>query len=110
MLRKRTAAHRSRFGERMRSSLEQAQLSAAPEVVSRRLDDEVVLVNLSSNKIFSLNRTGARYWELLEEGKGRAEISRQLTQEFGVAPERVEQDMTELETDLLAAGLLERTA
>ena len=89
------------------SSQEPAQLSAAADVVSRRLDDEVVLVNLSSNRIFSLNRTGARYWELLGEGKARSEIQNQLAAEFGVEPQQVEQEMTELEANLVAEGLLE---
>lgn len=108
MLRKRTAAQRSRYGERMRSSSQEpAELSAAADVVSRRLDDEVVLVNLRSNRIFSLNRTGARYWELLVEGKGREDIRSQLADEFSVEPQQVEAEMTQLEADLVAEGLLE---
>ena len=35
-----------------------------PDVVSRRLGDTVVLVNLADNAIYELNRTGARTMEL----------------------------------------------
>jgi len=32
------------------------------DVVARRLEDEIVLVHLQKNRIYSLNRTGARFW------------------------------------------------
>jgi hypothetical protein len=32
------------------------------DVVARRLKDEIVLVHLRTNRIYSLNRTGARFW------------------------------------------------
>ena len=45
-----------------------------PDVVSRRLGDDTVLVHLKTNRIFALNPTGARFWELLLEGMNRGEI------------------------------------
>jgi hypothetical protein len=38
---------------------------AHPNVVARRLDDATVLVHLDTSRIFTLNPTGARIWELL---------------------------------------------
>jgi coenzyme PQQ synthesis protein D (PqqD) len=83
-----------------------AELSAAADVVSRRLEDEVVLVNLRSNRIFSLNRTGARYWELLLAGNRRAEIKTQLAGEFGVEPDDVAREIEKLEQELVSEGLV----
>ena len=51
----------------------------SPDVVARRVDDEVVLVNLQTNRIFALNSTGARFWELLEGGADRVEIEETLS-------------------------------
>lgn len=44
------------------------ELEPDPEVVSRRLGDELVLVHLGTNRIFRLNHTAARLWELIGEG------------------------------------------
>jgi PqqD family protein of HPr-rel-A system len=56
-----------------------------PDVVSRRLGDEVVLVHLGSNRIFRLNRTAARLWELIGEGVTTATaLFEALSSEFDV--------------------------
>src|SRR5829696_3032146 len=39
-----------------------------PDVSWRRLGDEVVIVHLKTNQIYRLNRTAARFWELVAEG------------------------------------------
>ncbi len=39
----------------------------SPDVVSRRLGDSAVLIRLSTNRIFELNATGARLWDLLQQ-------------------------------------------
>lgn len=81
-------------------------LRPAPDVVSRRLDDEVVLVNLQTNKIYSLNPTGARFWELLAEGNDRAAIEGRLLNEFEVTPERLSAEVDALLAALSQAGLI----
>jgi len=40
-------------------------LKPAPEVLARRLPGGAVLVHMRTNRIFELNETGARIWELL---------------------------------------------
>ena len=82
------------------------ELRPAPDVVSRRLDDEVVLVNLQTNRIYSLNSTGARFWELLAEGHDRAAIESRLLGEFEVAPERLSAEVDALLAALSQAGLI----
>ena len=56
------------------------------DVVSRRLDDIVVLIHLKSNRIFELNTTGARLWELISAGTSAGEIRELMLNEFDVAP------------------------
>jgi hypothetical protein len=70
--------------------------SPDPDVVSRRLGDEVVLVDLRTNRIFALSPTGARFWELLSEGKSRPEIEEQLLREYEVARETVSAEIDSL--------------
>lgn len=55
-----------------------------PDTLAQRLGDEVVLINLKTDRIFVLNRTGARLWELLAARHTRAEIRQRLLEEFAV--------------------------
>jgi len=58
-----------------------------PDVLTRRVGDELVLVHMGRNEIFSLNATGARLWELLAEGLSRDEARARLQAEFDVDDE-----------------------
>ena len=79
----------------------------SPDVVSRRLGDEVVLVHLRTNRIFALSPTGARFWELLSEGKSRPEIEAQLLSEYDVSAEAVSAEIDALVQALEAERLVE---
>ena len=63
------------------------------EVVGQRLGDELVLVHLRTNQIFILNRTGARFWELLESGADLQSIEEILLQEFEVDPAELKREL-----------------
>ena len=78
----------------------------APEVVSRRLGESVVLVNLADDAVYELNRTGARTIELIESGSTFGQIVEQLVAEFSAEPVAVETDVIRLVGELVAAGLL----
>jgi hypothetical protein len=84
----------------------QALPAPSPDVVSRRLGDEVVLVHLRTNRIFSLSPTGARFWELLSDGRTRAETERQLAEEYDVSRKEVSAEIDSLVTLLEAEGLV----
>jgi hypothetical protein len=81
-------------------------LKLNPDVEFRRLGERMVLVHLSSNQVFELNSTGARVWELLEEGVGKEQLLKTLTDEFEVGPEQLRQDVDDLIRDLKSAGLI----
>lgn len=70
------------------------------DVAARRVDDRVVLVNLQTNHIYSLNSTGSRLWELLESARTRDELVAELREEF-----EVDEADAEGETDRLLAEL-----
>lgn len=59
---------------------------ANPDVVARRLGDGAVLVHLPTNRIFEMNDSGMRIWELVGAGLDDAGIARMLTEEFDVSP------------------------
>ena len=57
------------------------------DVLWQRLDDEVIVMQLQTDHIYSLNHTGARFWELLVAGKDLPSIQLELENEFGVTAE-----------------------
>jgi Coenzyme PQQ synthesis protein D (PqqD) len=77
-----------------------------PQVVARRVGDEMVVIQLDRNNIHALNRTGARFWELLVEGRSRSEACEQMLKEFDVPGSQLETEIDELLDLLLGEGLL----
>ena len=59
------------------------------DVVFQRVGDDLVLVQLKTNEIYALNETGARFWDLLVEGKSRSEVEAAMLREFDVPPEQL---------------------
>ena len=88
------------------SSGSDALPAPSPDVVSRRLGDEVVLVHLKTNRIFSLSPTGARFWELLSDGRSRTEIEAALLREYDVTPQQVTVEVDSLVRALGAERLV----
>ena len=79
----------------------------SPNLVGRRLDDNYFLVHLVTNRIYELNATAARVWELLDEGLDRDEIDQRLTAEYDAEPQRVTHEVDALVGQLRAAGLID---
>jgi hypothetical protein len=81
-------------------SAEGSKLETNPDVVSRQLGDELVLVHLETNRIFRLNRTAGRLWELIANGAGtEAELFDALSSEYSVGDDELRGEI---------AGTLER--
>lgn len=85
---------------------EQRELRPTSEVICRGLGDAAVLVDLTTNQIFELNRTGHRIWELLVEGLDRQAIGDRLQQEFSVERDQLDREIEELLKTLRAERLI----
>jgi hypothetical protein len=92
---------------RIRASKKGVALRPDNEVVSRKLGDRLVLVNLRTNRIYELNRTAARVWELLDAGSGRSELEEVLLGEFDVEDSVLSQDVGRMLDQLSSEGLIE---
>lgn len=79
---------------------------AADNVAYEVLDGEAVLLDLDSSRYYSLNRSGARAWQVLADGAGADEASAAVVERFDVAADVASADVSELIDRLLAAGLL----
>jgi hypothetical protein len=75
-------------------------------VVSRTAPDELVLVQLQTDRIFVLNRTAARIWELLSERHDPSNVARRLTEEFEVDEPEVAGEIAELVATLTREALI----
>jgi Coenzyme PQQ synthesis protein D (PqqD) len=82
-------------------------LRPSNEVVSRKLGDRSVVVNLRTNRIYELNRTASRVWELLEAGLARAELEAMLLDEFDVEQSVLSQEVDRMLAQLSAEGLID---
>ena len=77
-----------------------------PDVVWRRVGDEAVLVNLKTNRIYSLNHTGARLWELIDAGHNREAAEAALMSEFDVDEDELRKEVAAVFEDLTKEGLI----
>lgn len=77
-----------------------------PHVVFQRLGTETVLVHLTSDRIFELNGTATRIWELMEAGMDLASIQQQLLAEYDTEAARLNQETANLLAMLLAEELV----
>ena len=79
----------------------------ASHVAWRRIDEEIVVLNLSNSDYYSLNGVGARMWELLSEGHPAEKVAALVAQEYGAPPKEVCADVDEFLGKLNQERLLE---
>jgi len=77
-----------------------------PEVIAKRLDQTTVLVDISTSRIFELNETGTRIWELLGQGLNVEQIVQHLVSEFEVEDSQAAEELKTLLSQLRDQGLV----
>jgi hypothetical protein len=82
------------------------KLSIPPQVMSRLVGDETVLLDLESGIYFGLDGVGKRIWESVGEGLSLAETAGAIASEFEVEETQAQADLIEFATDLVERGLL----
>lgn len=81
-------------------------LEPHPQVTFQNLGSTTVLVHLETNRVYELNRTGARCWELLCEGCDQSEIKRRLFEEFDAAEVQLDDEIDQILKSLTSEKLL----
>lgn len=76
-----------------RGGAESERWIPSEEVVAEMTGDRMVLIHMNTNKIFELNRTGARVWELLQDGEDERGIVARMLEEFDVEDARLKQEV-----------------
>jgi len=80
---------------------------ASREQVSTCLGPEVAILNLTSGMYCTLNRTGARIWEMLSRPVQVDSLVEAIVNEFGIARAQADIDVTRFVTELLELRLVE---
>jgi len=82
------------------------RLICPPEVLSRVLDGEAILLHLGSGTYFGMNEVATRAWELIVAGTTYATMCGSLVAEFDVSQAEIERDMNEFLAALREKDLL----
>ncbi len=72
------------------------------------LEDEAVLLDLTSKRYYRLNPTAAAVWRRLQAGDDLDAVVRHLTAEFAVDTATAEDAVSDLVAGLLEGGLIHR--
>jgi hypothetical protein len=80
---------------------------ASERIVWRVLDDEAVILDVTTGYYFSLNPVATDAWVRLHDGLTPAEVVDAVADKYGVDRETVRRDVDELLSDLRAAALWE---
>lgn len=83
-----------------------ARVEVPADVVFREVAGETVILDLESQRYFSLDPVGTRMWVLLAELGSLPAVRERLLAEFDVEPRRLSADLDDLVSHLLAEGLL----
>jgi hypothetical protein len=78
----------------------------APEVVSRLVDGEAVVVHPRQGVVRVFNPVGARLWELADGRRSVAELVETITREYDVDQEQASHDALVFLADLVNRGVL----
>ena len=87
-------------------------LVRSPSVVARVVAGETLIVPVRAKvgdlaSIYSFNGSGTLIWKLLQFPKTVAQLATAITQEYEVAAEQAELDVTQFVAEMKAAGLVE---
>ena len=76
------------------------------EVLTSKVGDETVLLNLQTGMYYSLDPVGTRFLEVLQHTSRLDEVHHALLEQFDVSTAKLEADLLKLSQDMLARGLL----
>jgi hypothetical protein len=71
-----------------------------PDIISKNVKGEIVLLNSVSGKYYGLNKVGCAFWEKIDGKRNLSEITALLFDEFNVEKERLIKDIDELMSTL----------
>jgi hypothetical protein len=83
-----------------------ASARAAKNVVSQRVGDEAILLNLKTGVYWGLNASGAAVWQQMQKTSSVPSIVAALQEEFDASEEELHSAVGELLVELSREGLV----
>ena len=84
----------------------ETRLTIPAQVISRRVGDETVLLDLASGLYFGLDGVGQRIWQAVADGKKLSETVDIIVAEYNVDQNQATADVLQFASTLLERGLL----
>lgn len=84
-----------------------SRVTIPAHVLSRHLQDELVVLQLKRGVYFGLDAIGTRIWELLREDRSLREVLAALVAEYEVEEAQGAEDVLDLVQQLREQGLIE---
>lgn len=81
-------------------------LKIPEEVLTSKVGEEMVLLNLQTGMYYSLDPVGTRFLELIKQTGRLHEVHHALLEEFDVSTAKLEADLLKLSQDMMTRGLL----
>ena len=78
------------------------------QVLTSKVGDETVLLNLQTGMYYSLDTVGTRFIEELQRTGELNQVHHALLEQFDVSTAKLEADLLKLSQDMLTRGLLVR--
>jgi hypothetical protein len=76
------------------------------EVICQVLEDESVLLDLTSENYLGLDEVGTRIWQLIDDGETMRSVVATMLDEYDTNEETLVGDLDEFLNDLQAQGLI----
>lgn len=95
--------------------LPHARFERNPQVVSRKIEGELIIVPIRSgvgdlNSLYTLNPVGSALWEFMNESHTISEMVARVCDEFEVSEEQAQTDIEAFLDSLLAEQLVQAAA
>lgn len=81
-------------------------ICAIPEQLSSDMNGEAVILDLQSGGYYGLNEVGSFIWQFVQERKTIGEVRTAVLNEFEVAPDICDRDLTQLIKELESKHLI----
>ena len=107
----------SEWGKEGNILKERAVLKKNPNMVTRVIDDETILVPIYKTSeeiscIYTLNKVASRVWEMIDGKRTLSEIKENILRDFDTTPKEIDEKMDNLLKDLteIKAIVTQRTS
>jgi hypothetical protein len=80
-------------------------LKIPDEILSARVGDETVILNMKTGLYHGLDVVGTRFFELVKSTDDLLEVHRRMLSEFDVPADRLEADLLALSEEMQAKGI-----